>query len=316
MIRDSDKERQVEESLLVPRNIFFCKLDLGMNTHNNEPVLCNFEAVLNEISELKFDRTLSLSRYVDIGDEPKNYALWIDDPINGYPTARFALVRNDQHPAIDVNGEVQCLSDSVEGNPLDYIHIVFFDDNVIGYELNQFGPKISKLSYYINKTVSGFSLAPITHCLKRSVFEQLAQINRPTLVKARIRKESFNADSSRDPITQRLRSFVSELDGYEVQVQIKMSKKSSNESNRATLSEFTSGLLRNTNKKSVKELRIHGWDQDNTLLKLNFKEARLRYGSHLRKQGSRDANVLSEDAYRTIVEVYNANTDEILDAYH
>jgi hypothetical protein len=305
----------VNDELYMPKSIYFCKIDLGLDPDDNTARICDFEALLTAISALPFDYNVSPSRYLDIGEERKNYAMWVDEPFQGFPVARFALVRKDQHPDIDINGNVQNLSSSIQGNPLDYIHLVFFGNNVIGYELNQFGPKISALSHYLSGTVSRFSLFPITHCLKTSEVDRLTNIQKPTCVRARLRRESISTSESTDAISVKLRDFINELDGYEVLVQVKI-KKNSPQRSMNGLNAFATSLVRSANPKAVTELKINGYDQDNELLRLNFKEARLKYLANIKKQDQRSANVDHTDAYRKITEVYNANSQEILAAYH
>ena len=77
------------------------------------------------------------------------FCLLPEGEVGGNPTARFCLVRRTGLPQLEAAGQIVDLNIADEQGLLEAVHVVFFEDNVVGAEYNHFGPRVSRLPIYM-----------------------------------------------------------------------------------------------------------------------------------------------------------------------
>lgn len=155
---------------MVDRRIFFFRVDVGFDP-GSVPIEYDPIPTLQLISGLGWDE--QDGRYWH-DEEGKVTCCWVDR-IDPPQRMRLANIRRDALPAVEAGGQLSLLN-LPEGSGLaEQTHIVFFGDNIVGVEYNHYGPKISRLPYYLAERAQGVAPEAIVFqpLLRNDVAEQL-----------------------------------------------------------------------------------------------------------------------------------------------
>ena len=132
----------------VQRKIHFFSADLGKDDAGNL-LHVDLTATLKKVDSLPFNE----SRYeIDAA----NNALCILFPTaNTYDEIQFCRIRRSGLPLLERYGDTSELPIDPDSGLLEPIHIVFFPNNVVGFEYNHYGPRLSRLGIHLNKITGG-----------------------------------------------------------------------------------------------------------------------------------------------------------------
>ena len=125
-------------------------------------------------------------RYLPVADGVVT-CCWVD-PARQHPRMRLASIRRSALPLVEQGGALQPLTIPTTSGLAEQIHIVFFPRNIVGAELNFYGPRISRLETYLaNRGPS--TLGPVTFepLLRQDVAEQLERLRDIRLFRLKIR---------------------------------------------------------------------------------------------------------------------------------
>ncbi len=90
---------------------------------------------------------------------------WVDR--HGSPQrVRVATIRRSGYPFVERLGDLSPLSVPADSGLADQIHVVFFENNVVGADYNFYGPRLGSLALYLRKKADGV-------CPKKLRFEVL-----------------------------------------------------------------------------------------------------------------------------------------------
>jgi hypothetical protein len=108
--------------------------------------------------------------------DPEGNALcaWIDG-VDRNPRMRFSQIRRVGLPQIDAAGSLSDLNRRASEGLVQALHVVFFANGLVGVEFNFYGPRPSRLGYYLMRT-AGLSEMPVFEPLLRS--DVIAQLDR------------------------------------------------------------------------------------------------------------------------------------------
>ena len=128
---------------------------------------------LSEINKLPFSD--SGGRYL-IDAEGNALCAWVDG-LKPHPRIRFSQVRRVGLPQIDAGGRLSDLNLNASEGLVEPVHIVFFGHGLVGAEFNFYGPRPSRLGYYLNKVASMKILPSFDPLLRSDVAAQLERLN-------------------------------------------------------------------------------------------------------------------------------------------
>ena len=140
-----------EEIKRVKRRIHFFRADSGTEA-SGLPVAARPREWLRELQELEFTDD-DTSRYLAIEDGDVLWAKELDQ--SSYPAMQFCRSRRSALPQRERRGTISDLGIEPDEGLVEPVHTVFFPNNVVGAEYNHFGPRISRLSYYLEKKLGG-----------------------------------------------------------------------------------------------------------------------------------------------------------------
>lgn len=101
---------------------------------------------------------------------------------------RFCQIRRTSLPQLERAGAVSDLNIAVDAGLLEPVHIVFFPNNIAGAEFNFYGPRMSRLGYYLRgKSGNVVPLATFHPLLRGDVSAQLDHLTELRLVNLRIK---------------------------------------------------------------------------------------------------------------------------------
>lgn len=130
----------------VERSIYFYRADAGADA-SGKPKPLDLMPALAKVEGLNFDDTSGRYWPQTTGDD---VALWVDDD-----DRRFALatIRRVGLPRAEARGKLSSVPLAADQGLHEPIHMVRFDDNIIGVEFNFYGPRPSRLPFYLKHAI-------------------------------------------------------------------------------------------------------------------------------------------------------------------
>ena len=165
----------------VKRNIYFYRAHVGTDG-SGEPLPFDLTPALRNINSLPF---LPTGRYLDDGDS--RLCCWVD---RADPEQRFRLgqIRRSDLPLVENQGNLQDLAIPQDSGLAEAIHVVLFQDNIVGSDFNFYGPRLSRLSHYLSAKASPWcpdvTFEPL---LRQDVEDQLDRLQDIRLFHLKIR---------------------------------------------------------------------------------------------------------------------------------
>jgi hypothetical protein len=139
--------------------------------------------VLSAIGAMPFIATGG--RYIDGGDG-KVLCCWVDK--FGPPHhVRLANIRRENLPPEERGGDLTALVLKPGGGLAEQTHIVIFENQIVGYEFNFYGPRPSALSFYLHrqqKDLRNFVISPL---IRKDVHDEIMALSDVTLVRLKLR---------------------------------------------------------------------------------------------------------------------------------
>ncbi len=112
---------------------------------------------------------------------------------------KFCQVRRNGLPQVERGGVVDDLKIAADAGLLEPIHVVFFGENIVGADFNFYGPRISRLGYYL-RTKSRMNGPPLHFLplLRQDVTQQLNRLDEISLFDLRIKASYADAIKQAD----------------------------------------------------------------------------------------------------------------------
>jgi len=166
----------------IKRKIYFYQIDSGLDS-KKRPISFDPVPSLSHIGKLDFNFK---GRYLH--DEGKIICCWVDS--YAMPCKiRLCSIRRKNLPQIETQGEITPLEIPENSGLLEATHIVFFGNDVIGCDYNFYGPKVSKLPFYLAEKAIGIAppLLNIIPILRKDVLQQLQKMRDLRMFRLKIR---------------------------------------------------------------------------------------------------------------------------------
>lgn len=174
--------RRVQPQNTAERTIQFFRVDTGQDDAG-QPNVFDHAGFLELIDQLPWTPAGS-SRYMRDTNESDVCA-----HIDGGDCLRLSRVRRSGLPQIEDAGAISPLTIGPDQGLLETIHVVWFPNHIVGADYNHYGPRLSRLSHYIE---AKFALTPDQHVyfhplLKQDALNDLSHLRNLTLFRMKIR---------------------------------------------------------------------------------------------------------------------------------
>jgi hypothetical protein len=177
-------KRKNGEPPTLERKIHFYRVDVGVDG-GGRPLPFNPSPGIAAISKLPFK------------DGPDSRYLFNDDgnAVSAWPFAnktltmlQFCQIRRTGLPQLEQAGTVSDLNIAANAGLLEPVHVVFFADNIVGADFNFYGPRISRLGYYLHvKSNKLVPLALFHPLLRHDVAQQLDHLTEIRVLDLRVK---------------------------------------------------------------------------------------------------------------------------------
>ncbi len=166
------------------RKIHFYRSDAGVDG-SGKPVAFDPSPALTTIGGMPFSND-ARGRYL-VGDDGNAVCAW-PGKTRVLPTLRFCQIRRTGLPQLEQAGTVSDLNIAADAGLLEPVHVVFFADNIVGADFNFYGPRLSRLGYYLRaKSNNAVPLASFHPLLRGDVATQLDHLTDIRLFDLRVR---------------------------------------------------------------------------------------------------------------------------------
>jgi hypothetical protein len=168
----------------IERKIHFYRVDAGING-GGQPVVFDARPQLTTIAALPFTNEVG-GRYM-VDEDGNAIGVWPDVTANR-TALRFGQIRRMGLPQVERAGTVGDLDIAADAGLLEPVHVVFLGENIVGADFNFYGPRMSRLGYYL-RTKSGGNGPPLQFLplLRNNVAQQLNRFDEIKLFDLRIR---------------------------------------------------------------------------------------------------------------------------------
>lgn len=136
----------------IDRKIYFYRVDAG-KTDGGAPISFDAAKCRRALQKLTFSGA-GRTGYMSI-DSEKDIIAWSSKAKNLPTSIHLAAVRRDGLPAVERDGRLTPLTIADDSGLAETAHAVFFDDNIVGWEFNFYGPRIGRLRDYLMAKVPG-----------------------------------------------------------------------------------------------------------------------------------------------------------------
>lgn len=151
----------------VERRIHFHRAFCGTD-EAGKPLLYKQAPAVAHIKDLPFTDHKVGGKYFD--DKENVYCCWVDSPSR----MKFAVIRRDAFPQLEEEGIVSALNVPATAGLVEQIHVRFFPKNVVGFDFNFYGPRLSRLATYLNQVGSGSPNVAFWPLLRQDTASELA----------------------------------------------------------------------------------------------------------------------------------------------
>ena len=166
------------------RKIHFYRADIGVDD-SGKPLPFDPVPAIAAIGRLPFTDGPG-GRYL-IDDDGNAVCAW-PGRSKTPPMLRFCQIRRTGLPQLEQAGTVSDLNIAADAGLLEPVHVVFFADNIVGADFNFYGPRLSRLGYYLRtKSNNSVPLASFHPLLRHDVAEQLDHLTEIRLFELRVK---------------------------------------------------------------------------------------------------------------------------------
>lgn len=161
----------------VERRIMFFFADVGED-EAGEWMLFDEEPHLKAVAELEGDQ-----RYCGHGDG-RVLCAWAMPKLR---RLKVGNIRRSDLPQVEQDGKLKGLGLPSDAGLAEQMHVVFFDDNIVGADFNFYGPRISSLATFLKLRAGAPNDLEFDPLVLRDIGPLIERVNEVTLFQLRIR---------------------------------------------------------------------------------------------------------------------------------
>ncbi|EHM02913.1 hypothetical protein HMPREF9946_00657 [Acetobacteraceae bacterium AT-5844] len=200
------------------RKIHFYKADVGVDD-SGRPIPFDAARALSRIGHLPF-RDGTGGRYL-LSDDGNAVCGWpySADPLQ---SMLFCQIRRTGLPQLERAGAVSDLDLDADAGLLEPVHVVFFPNNIVGADFNFYGPRLSRLGFYLRvKSENAVRQVNFIPLLRHDISEQLEHLTEVRLLDFKIKSSYISAVEQADQaLGEAFRANARVLDGAADEVQV------------------------------------------------------------------------------------------------
>lgn len=294
----------------IEREIHFYRIDCG-NKPSGQPKSFDPKPVFEYVNTLGFKDG---SNYWN--DNGKFLGCWVKSTDNPCKVI-FANLRRTDLPLVEDRGEHSQLELSDTASLSEQTHIVFFEDNIVGCDINFYAPGISRLSHYLSTKAVGhapeyLSFNPI---LRRDVYQQLEKFEHIKMLKIKVRAPYIDTIAkANESLGASLRA--ARRAGGDDDLNIELTLKSTRES-KELLSEnlFQSVKILSRNPEiqyAIETFKVSGYNTNShKTVELDLLSGKLFVKRDISKLAPKSKGLISSEAFKAVISAYEEVKDEI-----
>jgi hypothetical protein len=295
----------------IARKIHFYRIDIGTDESGN-PKLFDPTPVFKHIEKLTWNDEKKNNRYQDKDD--KMIGCWVHDT-NMPCKITLGTIRRSDLPQMETQGELTPLEIPEKAGLVEQTHIVFLGDNIIGTDSNFYGPRVSRLPFYLSD--KALKIAPeymfINLILQRDVYQKFKKFKFLKMLQLRVRASYTDSIASvNDSLAGALRSSYHAGDTDDVEIILRASS-----TNHGWLSDtLLSGLKSLSQRPEIREeaetFKVSGYSEDKSSIDdLDLLSDKLIITKNIHKLDPRSRALNSRAAFNAIISAYEEVKDEI-----
>ncbi len=279
----------------IKRDILFFRVNIGLG-QNGKPKVFDPTPVFEYISKLNWKDGKNDNRYFD--NDGKMIGCWVES--TGKP-CKIALgnIRRTDLPQLEMQGELTPLEIPETAGLVETTHIVFLGDNIVGCDNNFYGPRISRLPFYLSD--KALRVAPeyiyFSPILRQDVYQQFKKFRSLSLLELRIRASyADNVSLVDDNLGAALKSAYKAGDTDDVELVLRASSNSHSWLADRLLDALKLLSRRPEIRDEADKFVVKGYNEEKTVLQeLNLLSDKLVITKNIRKLDARSRALNSKD---------------------
>lgn len=158
----------------IERDIHFYRVDTGYD-ESGKPNSFDPMPVFEHVDKLGWKDERRGNRYWD--NDGKVTGCWVHDPKMPCKITLGTIRRTDL-PLMENQGELSPLEIPEKAGLVEQTHVVFLGDDIVGCDLNYYGPRVSRLAFYLADKAVGIApeILNFHPVLRRDIYQQLKKI--------------------------------------------------------------------------------------------------------------------------------------------
>lgn len=166
----------------IERKIHFYRAHVGADD-SGKPLRFEPTKAFAHIDSLPFDTE---GRYLT--NEDKTFCLWVDKA-SSFHKLRFSYIRHSGLPQLERAGQLSDLTIPKNSGLAETVHIMTFPNNIVGADFNFYGPRLNRLSSYLQIKVAAL-LPPVSFepLIRLDAIDQLNKLEDIRLFQLKVRK--------------------------------------------------------------------------------------------------------------------------------
>lgn len=295
----------------VEREIRFYRVDCGVNS-NNQPKIFDPKPTFEYVGKLGFKDGTNSNYWNDDGKIAGCWVFSTEEPCK----VVLGNIRRTDLPLMEYKGELSPLEIPEQAGLAEQTHIVFFKNNIVGCDINYYGPRVSRLSYYLADKAAGHApeYLGFNPILRRDVYQQLQKFEHIKMLQLKVRAPYIDTianvnDSLGDALKAALKAGGDDID---VEMVLQATRNSS-----GPLSDRLFQSIKNLSKKAdiqydIKTLKVKGYNSEHQkLIELDLLSDKLVIKKEINRLNAKSKGLVPESAFRAIISAYEEIKDEI-----
>jgi hypothetical protein len=297
------------------RKIYFYRVDAGVDG-GGQPLPFDPSPALAAIARLPFADGRQ-SRYLP--DADGNAICAWEEKSGRMPSLRFCSIRRTGLPQLEEAGTVSDLNIAANAGLVEPVHVMFFPDNIVGADFNFYGPRLSRLGYYLheksNKVVPQVFFDPL---LRQDVAKELDHLTELRLFDLRVKASYIDtvrrADTSLgDAFTMNARVLDDEVE--ELEIVLKPSKNGRHQALRRLLAPLKALAGHRELRDNAQRFQVRGkHDETGKVEMIDLLRDHLIANKQILRLGRRSRAVDPGSAFEAIGAAHNELRDDLRQA--
>lgn len=288
----------------IERKIYFYKVEMKKKGGLVQP-----KPIFLAINQMSFDEN---GRYFQLDDG--NFLSMYVDSINLPLKARIGTIRKKELPMIERQGQTIPLNIPPDAGLYEPMHFMVFQNNVVGFEYNFYGPRPGSLKFYLpNKVPSLVDEIELIPLMRRDVHELLSRVGEIKRFNLRVHRDmELYLKELDDNLPDALAALKKTSDAEYIEIVLRSKRWSRRGIKIPFLSHLPSWLSRSDVREGIDALKIRARDEiTNSIEEFDLLQEYLLSIKRVVKQDDIHRSVSTNSMYASIQDAYTELKSEI-----